>query len=264
MNLRLVKTPRFIQWLFPERIWAFPFEKNSVYLTFDDGPIPEITPWVLDELKRHDAKATFFCIGENVQKNPAIFNKIINEGHSVGNHTFNHVNGWKTETSKYIENVEKTEKQIWGDGSWKLEDGRQVTDDRSWMTDDRSWMTGDGRSWMTDDRSWMTGDVDINSLPVSTIKNRKSLFRPPYGKITSKQAKILQKNGFKIVMWDIISYDFDASLSEEKCLQNVLQNIKPGSIVVFHDSLKAEKNLRYVLPKVLEFIGRSGLLYGKI
>ena len=201
--------PRFIQRLYPERIWAFSREKNAVYLTFDDGPIPEVTPWVLDELKKHNAKATFFCIGENVQKHPGIFQRIISEGHSVGNHTFNHLNGWKTATSEYIENVEKAEREL------------------------------------------------INN---SKINNQQSLFRPPYGKITSKQAKLLQQKDYKIVMWNLLSYDYDASISKEKCLQNVLQNIHPGSIVVFHDSLKAEKNLRYVLPKVLEIIGEKGWL----
>ncbi|MDC8002117.1 polysaccharide deacetylase family protein [Aequorivita todarodis] len=202
--------PKFIQRLYPERIWAFSRKQHSVYLTFDDGPIPKVTPWVLDELKKHHAKATFFCIGENVQKHPEIFQRIISEGHSIGNHTFNHLNGWKTATSAYIENVEKAERQMGNNSKFKIQDSR--------------------------------------------------LFRPPYGKITSKQAKILQRKGFKIVMWDIISYDYDAAISEEKCLQNVLKNIKPGSVVVFHDSLKAEKNLRYVLPKVLGFIGEKNWL----
>ncbi|HPE82110.1 MAG: polysaccharide deacetylase family protein [Aequorivita sp.] len=191
--------PRFIQWLYPERIWAFSRSSNSVFLTFDDGPIPELTPWVLDELKKHNAKATFFCIGENIQKHPEIFQRILSEGHSVGNHTFNHLKGTKTETSKYIENILIAEKLI-----------------------------------------------------------DSKLFRPPYGKITSKQAKILQSKGFKIVMWDIISYDYDATISEEKCLQNVLKNIKPGCIVVFHDSIKAEKNLRFALQKVLGIISERG------
>ncbi len=199
--------PRFIQRLYPERIWAFSRSSNSVFLTFDDGPIPEVTPWVLDELKKHNAKATFFCIGENVQKHPEIFQRILSEDHSVGNHTFNHLNGWKTATSEYIENIEKAKKQM-HNSEFK-------------------------------------------------IQNSRLLFRPPYGKITSKQAKTLQKKGFKIVMWDIISYDYDTNVSEEKCLQNVLKNIRSGSVVVFHDSLKAEKNLRYVLPKVLEFIGEK-------
>tara|TARA_R100001230_G_C5655115_1_gene159983 strand:- start:155 stop:778 length:624 start_codon:yes stop_codon:yes gene_type:complete len=206
--------PRFIQRLYPERIWAFSREEKSIYLTFDDGPIPEVTPWVLDELKKYNAKATFFCIGENVQKHPEIFQRILSEGHSVGNHTFNHLNGWKTATSEYIENVDKAEAQMGNNSKFKIQDSR--------------------------------------------------LFRPPYGKITSKQAKILQRKGFKIVMWDIISYDYDANTSPEKCLQNVLKNIKPGSVIVFHDSLKAEKNLRYVLPKVLRFIGENGLSNGKV
>ncbi len=201
--------PRFIQRLYPERIWAFSRSSNSVFLTFDDGPIPEVTPWVLDELKKHNAKSTFFCIGENVQKHPEIFQRILSEGHSVGNHTFNHLNGWKTATSEYIENIEKAKKKM-HNSEFK-------------------------------------------------IQNSRLLFRPPYGKITSKQAKTIQKKGFKIVMWDIISYDYGTNVSEEKCLQNVLKNIRSGSVVVFHDSLKAEKNLRYVLPKVLEFLNENKL-----
>src|SRR5690606_16053172 len=113
--------PRFIQRLYPERIWAFSLSKNSVYLTFDDGPIPEVTPWVLDKLKKHNAKATFFCIGENVKKHPEIYQRIIFEGHSVGNHTFNHLKGTKTETSEYIENVEKAERQM-GDAGCRVTD----------------------------------------------------------------------------------------------------------------------------------------------
>ncbi len=205
--------PRFIQRLYPERVWAFSRKEGAIYLTFDDGPIPEVTPWVLDELKKIGAKATFFCIGENVQKHPEIFRRIIAEGHSVGNHTFNHLNGWQTETSEYIENV-------------------------------------------------LNCEEIFNSE--FRIQNSELLFRPPYGKITSKQAKILQKKGFEIVMWDILSYDYDTTISPEKCLQNILKNIKPGSVVVFHDSLKAEKNLRYVLPKVLEFIGVRRMLCKKI
>ncbi|WP_271423597.1 polysaccharide deacetylase family protein [Aequorivita sinensis] len=206
--------PRFIQRLYPERIWAFSHAKNSVYLTFDDGPIPEVTPWVLNELKKHQAKATFFCIGNNIQKHPEVLKSVISEDHTVGNHTYNHLNGWKTKTSNYIENTEKASKQI------------------------------------------------LNTIKQISGMDQKSfgskLFRPPYGRITSKQAKIIQKKGYKIVMWDIISFDYDASISKEKCLQNVLKNIKPGSVVVFHDSLKAEKNLRYTLPKVLRYISEKG------
>ena len=211
--------PKFIQRLFPERIWAFSRFVDSVYLTFDDGPIPEITPWVLEELKKHQAKATFFCIGDNVRKNPELFQIVLSEGHSVGNHTFNHLNGWKTETSEYVENVEKAMRQL-------LDGGSQMADN--------------------------------SEFNLEASGQNSELFRPPYGKITSKQSKILQKKGFKIVMWDIISYDYEAEVTGEKCLGNVLDNIKPGSIIVFHDSIKAEKNLRYVLPKVLDFISEKG------
>lgn len=205
--------PKYIQWFYPERIWAFSRKENAVYLTFDDGPIPKVTPWVLEELKKHDAKATFFCIGNNVEKYPEIFRKIISEGHSVGNHTFNHLKGWKTKTSEYVDNVEKAD---------------------------------------------IIMRENSEFSPNSYRDQNSALFRPPYGKITSKQANILQKKNYRIVMWDIISFDYDPKISEEVCLQNVLKNIQPGSVIVFHDSLKAEKNLRYALPKVLRFISEKG------
>ncbi|MFT4698183.1 MAG: peptidoglycan/xylan/chitin deacetylase (PgdA/CDA1 family) [Flavobacteriaceae bacterium] len=214
MKPYLVKSPTVLKWLFPKRIWSLPNNLNSVYITFDDGPIPEVTPWVLDTLSRFKAKATFFCIGDNVQKHPLIYNRLLKEGHATGNHTFNHLNGWKTSTEDYSINCEKFEEIL-----------NLVQDDKS----------------------------SINTL-----------FRPPYGKITSKQASILQKKGYSICMWDVLSADFDASISEEKCLQNVLKNIEPGSIIVFHDSLKAEKRLKYVLPKVLDYIYTNGLNSNKI
>lgn len=211
MKPYLVKMPKLLQRMFPKRVWSFPQSSNAVYLTFDDGPIPGVTPWLLQELKKHDAKATFFCIGENIRKHPKIFKSLISEGHSTGNHTFNHLNGWKTGTSEYIENVLLAEAEA---NKYK-------------------------------------GNSEIANQE-SPIINQQ-LFRPPYGKITSKQSRILQKEGYKIIMWDVLSADYDPKVSVEKCLQNVLKNIEAGSIVVFHDSLKAEKNLRKTLPKVLEF-----------
>mgnify|MGYP000047047159 CR=1 FL=1 len=206
MKLLFSKTPKFVTWLYPKRIWAFSRSENKVYLSFDDGPIPEVTPWVLDQLNAYNAKATFFCIGENIKKHPEIFQRIISEGHTFGNHTFNHLKGTETASEKYIQNVDAFEKSI------------------------------------------------------QNLKIQKSnLFRPPYGKITRNQSKILQKKGYKIVMWDLLSYDWDKDISPEKCLQIVLQNIQPGSIVVFHDSVKAEKNLRYVLPKVLKNLSNQNL-----
>nr|WP_255592884.1 polysaccharide deacetylase family protein [Marixanthomonas sp. SCSIO 43207] len=205
--MRLVTVPKFVQRIYPKRIWALPNNNNNVYLTFDDGPIPEVTPWVLDTLKQYNTKATFFCIGDNIKKHPDIYNRILAEGHSVGNHTFNHLNGWQTQPSEYIKNVEICE---------------------------------------------------------TYLNQNTKLFRPPYGKLTSKQSRILQQKGYKIIMWSVLSYDYDNSVSEEKCLQNVLQHIKPGSIIVFHDSLKAQKNLRYVLPKVLDFMNKNNLVNQQI
>lgn len=202
MNPLFVKMPKFVTWLFPKQIWAFHNTKDTVYLTFDDGPIPIVTPWVLEELNKFKAEATFFCVGNNIAENQDVFEDIITEGHTVGNHTFDHLNGWNTKSLDYIENIEKTQNLI---NSHKTH----------------------------------------NSTP---------LFRPPFGKITPAQSKRVQKEGFQIIMWDVLSRDFDSSISKEKCLQNVLKNMNPGSIIVFHDSLKAEKTLRYILPKVLEYI----------
>lgn len=219
MKPYLVKTPQFVQLLFPKRVWAFPNTKKKVFLTFDDGPIPEVTSWVLNLLKENNAKATFFCIGDNISKHSEVFNRIITEGHSIGNHTYNHLNGWKTNTEEYIDNCELFEKIL----------------------------------------NCHTKPVEVPYQDsTSSLKtNHRKLFRPPFGKLTPKQSKILQKKGYKIIMWDVLSADFDQSITKEKCLENVLKNIEAGSVVVFHDSLKAEEKLRYVLPKVLDFISHK-------
>jgi len=216
-----IKTPKFVQRIFPKRVWAFPNlilpahkATKSIYLTFDDGPIPEVTFWVLDQLKKYDAKATFFCIGDNIRKHPTVFRRIIAEGHAIGNHTYNHLNGWKTNTKDYIENVRKAEALI-------------------------------------------EEELQVESRQSET-QDRKLLFRPPYGKLTTKQSQMLQKKGCKIIMWDLLSGDFDNSISQEKCFRNISENIQSRNIVVFHDSLKAEKNLRYALPKTLELIFERG------
>ena len=211
MRLFPTKTPSILKRLYPKRIWSFSRSTETVFLTFDDGPIPEVTPWVLDTLAEYHAKATFFCIGENIQKHPEVFNRILTEGHAIGNHTQHHVNGWKTTPSTYIKNVEAAEKVI-----------------------------------------------SAHSNRKSKIEKSKLLFRPPYGKLTSAQAKQLQQKGYTIVMWDVLTYDFDTTLSPEKCFTQTKEAIRPGSIVIFHDSIKAEKNLRYVLPKVLNFIYSKG------
>jgi peptidoglycan/xylan/chitin deacetylase (PgdA/CDA1 family) len=202
MNFYWIKTNSLIKRIFSNYIWDIPNVDNKIYLTFDDGPTPEITEWVLEILKEHQIKATFFCIGKNIQKHPAIFNKVIDDGHAIGNHTFNHLNGWKTPFGNYLENID---------------------------------------------------------LCKSEIKNQQPpLFRPPYGKIKTTQSKKLRQLGYKIIMWDVLSADFDQSISPEKCLENVIKNIKPGSIIVFHDSIKAFKNLEYTLPKSIAILKQKG------
>lgn len=204
MGFYWIKTNLIIKKLFSKYIWDIPNSENTIYLTFDDGPTPVITKWVLDTLNKHSIKATFFCIGKNIQSNPHLFKQVISEGHSIGNHTFNHLNGWKNTTDIYMNNIA------------------------------------------------LCNDA------ISTLhKEKVVLFRPPYGKIKRAQSKILKSQGYKIIMWDVLSADFDQSITKEKCLENVISNIKSGSIIVFHDSVKAFQNLEYVLPKVLDYINEN-------
>lgn len=207
MKPYFIKTPFLLKKCYPKRIWDIKQHPQTIYLTFDDGPILGVTDWVLDELKKYNAKATFFCIGKNIKKNPKLFQRIVTEGHSIGNHTNNHMNGWETKPEKYLQNIKKAEKQI----QEHLPEGFQ-----------------------------------------EKYVSKKS-FRPPYGKMTSKQAKKVLEKGYKIVMWDILSADFDQNNSEEKCISNVLDNAKSGSIIIFHDSKKAEKNMKAALSATLEF-----------
>ena len=228
-----VKTPRIIQSIFGKYRWRIESEKRvageqsgEIYLTFDDGPIPELTPWVLQQLSQYNAKATFFCIGENVKRHPEIFQKILSEKHSIGNHTNSHLNGWKTNKKVYLNNIEKAEVNF---------------------------------------ESSVIGLGSPNELETAGNNSLKtSLFRPPYGKIRPSQANKILNKGYDIIMWDVLSGDFDLSLSKENCLKNVLTNTESGSIVVFHDSEKAFKNLEYVLPKVLEYFTEKGYVFKSI
>lgn len=201
MHRFFIKTPLLVQRYFSSYVWFIPTKEKVVYLTFDDGPHPDITLFVLDELKKFNAKATFFCVGSNVLKFAETYQRIIAEGHAVGNHTQNHVNGWKVASDVYISNVSE-------------------------------------------------GFQHINS----------NLFRPPYGRIKKDQAaKIIHQHpGTRIIMWDVLSADFDQRITPEGCLKNVVKNISRGSIIVFHDSEKAFRNLNYALPKTLEILSRNG------
>ena len=215
MKFYTVKTPKLVKWLFPSLVWEFSVTEKKIYLTFDDGPIPQVTPWVLKQLSHYNAKATFFCIGDNVQKYPEIYNDVISHGHSVGNHTQHHVNAWKVSNASYISDSIQCSKTL------------------------------------------------ENALK-SSQKTSTNLFRPPYGKITPQVIKKLENLDYQIIMWDVLSGDFDNSIAPEKCLKNVLNNTEAGSIIVFHDSLKAYDKLTYVLPKVLKHFSNLGYTFERI
>ncbi len=209
MHRYFIKTPWLVKKFFPQFMWRMlATGKNEVYLTFDDGPHPQITPWVLDELKKHNALATFFCIGKNVAEHTEIYQRILDDGHAVGNHTHNHLNGWKVPIDEYLKNIEQAAQLI-----------------------------------------------------------KSNLFRPPYGRIKMACASQLDEamhTNVHVIMWDVLSADFDIHFSPEKCLQHIINNVVPGSIVVFHDSEKAQRNLRYALPKTLEYLAEKGFLCSRI
>ena len=188
----LVRPPRLLRKYYKDSVWRMNKDEPVIYLTFDDGPIEGLTPWVLDTLKQYGVKATFFCVGNNVEINHLIYERILNEGHKAGNHTYDHIKGWKSKTRDYLQNVERCE---------------QLT--------------------------------------------KTKLFRPPYGRIKMPQFTRLIKE-YKIVFWDVLTYDYDKLVTPETCLQNSIKYTRNGSIVVFHDNMKAQKNLKFVLPKYIE------------
>lgn len=213
----VVKTPCWLRTLYPSLIWRFNESEKIIYLTFDDGPHETATPFVLDLLLQYNANATFFCIGKNVQLHQTIYNRILAEGHAIGNHTENHTNGWKVGKEKYLQEIQKATQSI-----------------------------------------------------------QSNLFRPPYGRIKRSQIKSLKKNYSinhttpknllpnNIIMWDVLSGDFDVHLSPEKCCSNVILNAQPGSIIVFHDSAKAWERMSYALPIVLDYFTQQGYRFEKI
>ncbi len=203
----LVNTPWWIKrWMYPGYLWSMSAKEKKIYLSFDDGPYPPATGFVLDTLKKYNAKATFFCIGKNVAAYPELYKRILTEGHVTGNHTHNHLNGWKTDDRVYFDNIVQASKYI------------------------------DSR-----------------------------LFRPPYGRITRFQAKhAAEKLGLNIVMWSVLSGDFDIELTPEKCLDNVKKFARNGSVIVFHDSAKAMERMAYALPEVLEYFSGKGFVFDKI
>ena len=218
--LLFTKTSPLLSAVYPDCLWKVNTREKILYLTFDDGPIAEITPFVLDELKRCNAKATFFCIGKNIESNPEIFQRIIDEGHSIGNHTYDHLNGWSHSDEEYFKNIEKC---------------AAVLNLRS------------------------SPDKEVGMKQIFNLQ----LFRPPYGKLKPSQYSKL-KSEYKLVMWDVLSFDFDLKMEEEKVLQNVLKNAETGSIVVMHDSLKAKPKVEYALPKILEHFSKKGFVFNAL
>lgn len=194
----LVRPPYILRKIYPKTTWRKNPEAKKIYLTFDDGPVTEVTTGVLDVLKKEDIKATFFCVGENVMKYPDIYQRIIDEQHKTGNHTFNHLNGWNTNTRDYIQNIEKCAAFV-----------------------------------------------------------KSNLFRPPYGRLKKTQYSLLNNN-YSIIMWDVLSGDYDKATTPEQCLKNVIDYYRNGSVIVFHDSYKAQNNLEYALPRFIEHAKMNG------
>jgi peptidoglycan-N-acetylglucosamine deacetylase len=198
-----VSPPKTLRALYPQCFWSFPNEQNRIFLTFDDGPTPELLPFILDTLDHYQVRATFFCVGENIEKYPDLYARML-ESHEIGNHTYNHLNGWKHPNYSYYRNIKKF------------------------------------------------GAVHATSL-----------FRPPYGRLRRSQAKHLAKK-YRIIMWDVLSYDYSKTTSPKKCLLNVTRNVKSGSVIVFHDNRKAKKNVIYALPRAIEYLLNKGFIFDVI
>tara|TARA_B100001115_G_C15821516_1_gene408484 strand:+ start:83 stop:694 length:612 start_codon:yes stop_codon:yes gene_type:complete len=199
--LKLIKTPSFLRYIFPSLIWKKDKSRKTIYLTFDDGPYKDLSNFVLDELKKYQAKATFFYLGKQAEKYPKIIERCINENHQIGNHSYSHLNGWKTKNKRYYKDINKASKLINSD-----------------------------------------------------------LFRPPYGRIKISQIKHLKKK-YKIVMWDVLSWDFDENTCAKKCFKNIVENTSSGSIIVLHENEKTHKKVKEVLPKILNYFSSKGFTF---
>jgi peptidoglycan/xylan/chitin deacetylase (PgdA/CDA1 family) len=199
-----IKTPKILRWPYPEMVWKVKTEKKEVFLTFDDGPIPEVTPWALSQLNAFDASAMFFMVGDNIDRYPDIFQQVLDSGNGVGSHTQNHLVGWNSSLEDYLENVD-----------------------------------------------------------LCASKMDSSFFRPPHGRIKRSQVKAL-KEGYNLIMWDVLSGDFDQEISAEKCVDNVLDKVSSGSIIVFHDSVKAWPRLEKALPEILKQLKERGYSFGDL
>jgi peptidoglycan/xylan/chitin deacetylase (PgdA/CDA1 family) len=198
------RPPKLLQSLLPQCFWNLPNRENKIYLTFDDGPTPEVLPVILKTLDVYKIPATFFCVGENMQKHPDLVKEMLKGGHAIGNHTHNHISGWRVKNKTYFENVEACHKVY-----------------------------------------------------------KSKLFRPPYGRLRASQANELKRK-YKIIMWDVLSYDYDKKVLPEICFRNVIDATKSGSVIVFHDNVKALKNLEYALPRSIDFLLKKDFVFDVI
>jgi peptidoglycan/xylan/chitin deacetylase (PgdA/CDA1 family) len=206
------RTPFILPLVYPSLIWRMPADEKILYLTFDDGPVPGPTEFALEILQNTSTKATFFCIGDNVRKHPDVFNRILKNGHAIGNHTFNHLNGWKTPLADYVANIDRCEAEM------------------------------------------------VKNF--SNSNDQTYLFRPPYGRI--KKTQIAALNRYSIVMWDVLTHDYNQRLSQESCLRNAIRATRNGSIIVFHDSQKAQRNMTYTLPRFINHFQDKGFVFKSI
>ena len=203
-KLNNVILPRILSNVSINLLWNFREKEKKIYLTFDDGPNEELTDWILEILERYHARATFFCLGKNVERFYGQYQKILKYGHSIGNHSYSHLKGWSTKNKKYFLDIEKAGKLINSD-----------------------------------------------------------LFRPPHGRVRLSQINHLKKN-YKIVLWDVLSKDYNPNYRPEKIIRRIILHARPGSVVVFHDSKQAEKNLKQVLPAILDYYHNKGYIFSSI
>ena len=196
--------PKLLRKLLPQCYWNLPNKENKIYLTFDDGPTPEVLPFILKILDQYKVPATFFCVGDNLSKHPNLADEMLKRNHVIANHTYNHISGWKVKNKTYFENIEKVDEVY-----------------------------------------------------------KSNLFRPPYGRIRKSQAIHLSKK-YKLIMWDVLSYDYDKRIEPETCYRNVIDTTKSGSLIVFHDNPKAYQNLQYALPNSIAFLLQKGFVFDTI
>lgn len=201
LSVLIEQPPFLLRWIYPKAIWRMDSKEKAVYLTFDDGPIPGITPWVLDLLDEYGIKATFFLVGDNIRKHPQEFRMIVERGHRIGNHTYNHLRGFEHRTHSYMANIEQANEQI-----------------------------------------------------------QSNLFRPPHGHMRMNQYYAL-RNKYKIIMWDLVTRDYSKRLNGRQVLHNVKRYTRNGSIITFHDSIKAEENIKYALPRSIEWLKEQGYAF---